>query len=232
MARCDGLVRRGYTHAVHRTRIKICGVTTLADALAAADAGADAVGMILYAPGAKRQIDADPARKIAMALPPFVTAVGVVVDCPSNRVRQLLAHIPLSAVQFQGKESHQDVRSAQPAAAIKKLAIGSDLGERAGAWAKAIVPNLAGLLVESPGGGGGGTGAEADWSHLESLDRATLPPLILAGGLRPENVADVIRRLRPWAVDVSTGVEDEAGGKSPALMADFVAAVRAADDAS
>ena len=212
---------------VGRTRVKICGVTNLEDALAAAAAGADAIGMVLYAHGAERQIDADAARKIAMALPPFVSAVGVVVNCPTSRVRQLIAHIPLQAIQFHGKEPVQEVRSAQPVAAIKKLAATGDLAEQAAAWGKAIVPNLAGLLVESDAGGG--TGVETDWSLAQALDRAALPPLLLAGGLRPENVTGVVRRVRPWAVDVSSGVEEEPGRKSPRLMADFVAAVRAAD---
>ena len=198
-----------------RTRVKICGVTTLEDALAAAEAGADAVGMILYAPGSPRQIDANTARAIAMGLPAFVSAVGVVVDCPVNRVRQLLAHVPLSAVQLHGKESPQDVRSCQPTAAIKKLNASHELHADAQAWAKAIIPNLAALLLDSPGAGG--SGVETDWGLLESvlstLDRAALPPLVLAGGLRPGNAVDVVKRFRPWGVVVSSGVEESVGRK-------------------
>ena len=210
-----------------RTRVKICGVTSVEDALAAAEAGADAIGMILYAPNARRMIDANLAREIAMKLPPFVSAVGVVQDCPHNRVRQLMAHIPLDAVQLHGKEPRQEVRGVQPIAAIKKLNATADLPEVAAEWAKTIIPNLAGLLIEHPGPGG--TGQETDWSTIEGLDRSELPPLLVAGGLTPENVAGVVRRTRPWAVDVSSGVEDAAGKKSPALMAKFIDAVRAAD---
>ena len=218
---------RGAARLMPRTRIKICGVTSVEDALAAAAAGADAVGMILYAPKATRMIDANLAREIAMKLPPFVSAVGVVQDCPHNRVRQLMAHIPLDAVQLHGKEPRQEVRGVQPTAAIKKLSAKPDLAETALKWATAIIPNLAGLLIEHPGPGG--TGEETDWSVIEQLDRATLPPILVAGGLTPANVADVIRRTRPWGVDVSSGVESEHGKKSPERMAEFVEAVRAAD---
>ena len=210
-----------------RTRVKICGVTSVEDALAAAAAGADAIGMILYAPSARRMIDANLAREIAMKLPPFVSAVGVVQDCPHNRVRQLMSHIPLDAVQLHGKEPRQEVRGVQPIAAIKKLNATTDLPDVAAEWAKAIVPNLAGLLIEHPGPGG--TGQVTDWGVIEGLNRADLPPILVAGGLTPDNVADVVRRTRPWAVDVSSGVEDADGKKSPELMAAFIDAVRAAD---
>jgi phosphoribosylanthranilate isomerase len=214
-----------------RTRIKICGITSLQDALAACEAGADALGMVLYAPGAARQVDANTARDMAMKLPPFVSAIGVTVDCPPNRVRQLLAHVPLSAVQLHGKESVQDVRSVQPTAAIKKLTATAELRTHAETWARAIVPNLCALLIDSHEGG---SGKEADWSAVESFlagaDRASLPPIVLAGGLTPKNVREVVRRFRPWAVDVSSGVEAEPGSKSPELMKEFVKAVRTADE--
>lgn len=214
-----------------RTRIKICGITTLEDALAACEAGADALGMVLYAPGAARQVDANTGRDIAMKLPPFVSAIGVTVDCPPNRVRQLLAHVPLSAVQLHGKESVQDVRSVQPTSAIKKLTATAELRAHVEAWARAIVPNLCALLIDSHEGG---SGKEADWSAVESFlagaDRASLPPIVLAGGLTPKNVRDIVRRFRPWAVDVSTGVESEPGRKSPELLKEFVKAVRTADE--
>ena len=210
-----------------RTRVKICGITSVEDALAAAEAGADAVGMILYAPMAGRMVDANLAREIAMKLPPFVSVVGVVQDCPHNRVRQLMAHIPLDAVQLHGNEPRQEVRGVQPVAAIKKLSATPELPEVAAEWAKAIVPNLAGLLIEHPGRGG--TGQETDWSLIESLDRTNLPPIIVAGGLTPANVADVVRRTRPYAVDVSSGVESEPGKKDVEKMRSFVEAVRTAD---
>ncbi len=198
------------------------------DALSAAHAGADAVGMILYAPGSKRIIDPNRARDIATKLPPFVSGIGVVKDCSNNRIRQLMAHLPLSALQFHGRESVQDLRSAQPTRAIKMLKADDSLAEKAAEWNKAIVPNLVAILVDSAEGGG--SGVETDWSRVESLDRANLPPMILAGGLTPENVGDVVRRLRPWAVDVSSGVEaDQIGRKSHARIVEFIQAVREAD---
>ena len=213
-----------------RTRIKICGITSREDALAACEAGADAIGLILYAPASQRQIDANTAREIAMAMPPLVSIIGVTVDCPPNRVRQLLAHIPLSAVQMHGKESVQDLRAVQPTAAIKKLTAGTELRHEAESWAKAIVPNLSALLIDSRVGG---SGVESDWSMVESflaeIDRAAFPPFVMAGGLSPQNVGDVVRRFAPWAVDVSSGVEDSPGRKSPKLMTDFVKAVRQAE---
>jgi phosphoribosylanthranilate isomerase len=206
-----------------RTRVKICGVTSVDDALLAADAGADAVGMILYAPGARRQIDANTAREIVAKLPPYVSAVGVFRDCPATRVRQVLFHVPIDTVQFHGKETPQLVRGIQPSRAMKVLVGDSTLPETAHQWAQAIVPNLTGLLIDAPGGGG--TGTPNDWEAVASLDLATLPPVTLAGGLTPETVGDVVRRLRPWAVDVSSGVEEDDGRKSPQLVRDFIAAV-------
>lgn len=216
-----------------RTRIKICGITSAEDARCAANAGADAISMILYALGAHRQIDADVARKIAMGLPPFVSAIGVVRDCPPNRLRQLLAHIPLDAMQLHGRETFQDARSLQPTQAIKMIPAKPGFEQALADWTSTIIPNLGGLLIESPSGGG--HGVETDWSLVEpAFTSGTSPlPLIAAGGLTPENVGDVVRRLRPWGVDVSTGVEDENGRKSPEKLTRFVEAVRAADaDAS
>ena len=193
-------------------------MTTHDEALAAVGAGADAIGMILYAPGAPRQIDADSARKIAMALPPFVTGVGVVIDCPSNRVRQLLAHIPLSAVQFGGRESLQDVRSAQPTPAIKKLSLGADLATQARTWAQAIIPNLSGLLLEG------------DVAWLHGVDRSQLPPLILAaGGMEPQTIATLVGNHKPWGIDLGELLDPEGDRLSEARIAESVAAVRAAD---
>ena len=212
-----------------RTRIKICGVKDVAEARAAADAGADAIGMVLYAQGASRQVDANVAREVASTLPPFVMCVGVVRDCPQVRVRQLLAHVPLGMVQFHGKEPPPEVRAAQPTRASKILKTDGTLIEQAAALMAVRVPNLVAIHVDAPGGGG--TGEAADWDEVERLDRANLPPLVVAGGLTPGNVGEVVRRLRPWAVDVSSGVEGEEGTKSPDLMAAFIAAVREADSA-
>lgn len=216
-----------------RTRIKICGVARVEDALYAAEAGADAIGMILHAPGRKREIGLDQGREIALALPPFVTAVGVVVDLHPMRLRQLLSHVPLGLVQFHGKEGKDDVLSAQPTRATKVLSADETLFERWDLWRDLAVPNLRGLVIDSPGGG---TGVAADWSKLRDLfadPHADALPLTLAGGLTPENVGEAVRTLHPWAVDVSSGVEEpgRTARKSRARIAEFVAAVREADAA-
>ena len=206
-----------------RTRIKICGITSLEEALLAARAGADAIGMVLYAPGAGRLVDADVARKISMALPPFVTAVGVVVDCPSNRVRQLLAHIPLSAVQFGGRESPQDVRSTQPTPAIKKLNVSGELPALARTWGQAIIPNLSAVLVEPA----------ADYARqietaMAELRGDSLPPLVLgAGKLEGSGLGDLVRKLRPWAVDLGMPLDAE-GNLAASRIDDLIATVRSA----
>lgn len=214
-----------------RTRVKICGITCAEDARLAAEAGADAIGMVLCALGAHRLIDADLARKIAMGLPPFVSAVGVVRDCPPNRLRQLGAHIPLDAMQLHGRETVQEARSLQPMQVIKMIPARAGFEQQIADWSAAIIPNLGGLLIESPGGGG--NGIETDWSLVEPAFAAAPSgmPLVAAGGLTPENVGDVVRRLRPWGVDVSSGVEDGQGRKSLGKLTRFVDAVRAADAA-
>ena len=202
-------------------------MTNADDAQAAAALGADAVGMVLYAVGARRLVDADAARKIAVDLPPMVTAAGVVRDCPPGRMRQLTAHVPLGLVQFHGREPFQDVRMAQPVRATKVLVTDGTLAEQASQWAVARIPNLCGLHVDAAGGGG--AGEPADWDEVASLDLAALPPVTLSGGLTPETVGEVVRRFRPWGVDVSTGVEGDDGRKSAGKMRAFVEAVRAAD---
>ncbi len=216
-----------------RTRVKICGVTNVEDALAAANAGADAVGMVLHAPGRKREIPLDLGRQIAMALPPFVTAVAVVVDLHPMRLRQLVSHVPVGLVQFHGNESKTDVLSAQPIRATKVVPANDGLGDAMRRWEQASVWNLCGLVIDTPTGGG--TGTPPDWDVVaDAVEKSssTSFPLTLAGGLTPRTVGDVVRRFRPWAVDVSSGVEGETvGQKDPAKIADFIAAVREADRA-
>ena len=213
-----------------RTRVKICGVTNVKDALVAAAAGADAVWMVLHAPGRSREISLDKGREIAMALPPFVTAVAVVVDLHPMRLRRLVSHVPVGLVQFHGSESKTDVLSAQPIRATKVVKGDSKLAEAIAKWEEANAWNLCGLVVDAPAGGG--TGTPPDWDAVEraTRERPTRFPLTLAGGLTPETVGDVVRRFRPWAVDVSSGVEGDAvGQKDDARIADFIAAVRAAE---
>jgi phosphoribosylanthranilate isomerase len=213
-----------------RTRIKICGITRVDDGLAAARAGADAIGLNFW-PGTPRRVDHERARAIAAALPPFVSTVGLFVDPTADEVRATLAAVPLSLLQFHGHEPAGFCRSfGRPY--LKALAVGpgTDLLESLSSY-----DDAAGVLLDAPPSGGlpGGTGRTFDWTRVPER----LPvPLVLSGGLDAGNVGNAIRRTRPWAVDVSSGVEalDAAGGpvkgiKDAARIAAFVAEVRHAD---
>lgn len=187
-----------------RTRVKICGITRLGDAFAAADAGADAIGFVFWA-GTPRVIATDDARAIAAALPPFVSVVGLFVDPDPAHVRATLDAVPLDVLQFHGDEAPELCRAfGRPyvkAVAVAERATGAGLLEYAGRY-----PDASALLFDAPPSGGlpGGTGRTFDW---EALPRTFTRPLVLSGGLTAGNVGAAIRRLRPWAVDVSSGVE-------------------------
>jgi phosphoribosylanthranilate isomerase len=220
-----------------KTRIKICGVTRVIDAVAAVRAGADAVGMVLY-PKARRCIDVATAREIVAALPAFVTPVGLFVDQGVEEVRGTAEAVGLRCVQLHGRETAADVAALAGFAVLK--AIRADRATLAGelaSWRAAVaggLSNLKGLVLETPADAPGGTGMENDWAVILELQRAGafdgLPPLIAAGGLRPENVGGVVERLRPYAVDVSSGVEGATfGEKSAERIRAFVAAVSRAD---
>ncbi len=221
--------RPGEAAVVSRTRVKICGVRTPDDAVLAADAGADAVGFVLYAPGAKRLIDVEMALEIVKALPPYVTAVAVMVDPPPFILRQLLSAVPVDVVQFHGNEGPDLVRQATTNRATKVLRADANLAASVEHWTRKPTRNLAGLHVDSASGGGSGT--SSDWETVAALPEDVVRRLVLAGGLTPDNVCDVVRRFRPFAVDVSSGVESNDGRKSFELVTRFVNAVREADAA-
>ena len=217
-----------------RTRIKICGITRIADGLAAAKAGADAVGLVFWR-GTPRFVETARAREIADALPPFVTRVALFVDPDPAEVRSVLDAVPIDALQFHGDE-RRELCSAfnRPYLKTVHMREGVDLLEYAGRYGDAT-----GLLFDTFRAGDmpGGTGHTFDWSRLSPAVRAALPaPLVLSGGLDPENVGDAIRAVRPWAVDVSSGVEERGpdgkprkGFKDAARIAAFVKGVRDAD---
>ena len=217
-----------------RTRVKICGITRLSDGLAAAHEGADAIGFIFWA-GTPRRIAAEAAAAIARALPPYVSTSGLFVDPEPAEVRAILAAVPLDLLQFHGDEPPELCGSfARPyvkAVPVGERAAKGGLLEYAGRYRDA-----AAWLFDAPPSGGlpGGTGRTFDWSALPgNLER----PLVLSGGLNAGNVGAAIRLVRPWAVDVSSGVEaigDDGkpakGIKDPARIRAFIEEVRHADD--
>ena len=218
-----------------RTRVKICGITRVADGLAAARAGADAIGLVFWG-GTPRVVDVGRAREIADALPPFVTKVGLFVDPAPSDVRAVMDAVALDVLQFHGTEAPDLCRAfGRPYLKAIHMKDGVDLVEYA-----ALYEDAAGLLFDSfwPGDLPGGTGRAFDWSRLSTAVQAKLPaPVILSGGLDPDNVVAAIRAVRPWAVDVSSGVEERGpdgkprrGIKDAARIAAFIEGVRNADD--
>ncbi len=216
-----------------RTRIKICGVTRADDGLAAARAGADAIGLV-FREGTPRVVTLEQARAIAAALPPFVSVVGLFVDPEPAQVRATLAAVALDLLQFHGGEPPEFCRSFGRAY-LKAVPV-VEGAARSGLLEYAVrYPDAVGLLFDAAAAGGhlGGAGRTFDWGVVpQPLPR----PLVLAGGLMASNVAEAIRRLRPWAVDVSSGVEaigaDGArmkGIKDPAQITAFIEEVRHAD---
>lgn len=204
------------------TRVKICGITRVEDAVAAARLGADAIGLMFY-PESPRAVSADQARRIVRALPPFVAAVGVFVDPAPEEVRAALAAVPLHLVQFHGDETPEFcAQFAVDYLKAVRVRPGLDLIQYAArhAGAKAL------LLDAFVQGAHGGTGQTFDWSLIPGA----LPlPVVLSGGLDPGNVAEAVRRVRPWAVDVSSGVEAARGVKDPQKIAAFIQGARSAD---
>jgi phosphoribosylanthranilate isomerase len=205
-----------------RTRIKICGITRAEDALAAAAAGADAIGLIFYA-GSSRHVTPASAAVIVSHLPPFVTAVGLFVDPAEDEVRAVLDEVPLDLLQFHGAETPEFcIRFGRPHIKALAAAPGVDLLQSAKVHSAAR-----GVLIDAyVPGAHGGTGVTADWGSIPG----TLPrPLVLAGGLTPDNVGEAVRTVRPWAVDVSSGVERARGVKDHEKITAFVQGVRNAD---
>lgn len=204
------------------TRIKCCGMTRIEDALLAARLGADAVGLIFTA-RSKRRVTLARAREIVTVLPPFVTTVALFMDDDAALVCQVINDVRPTLLQFHGAEADDwCVQFGHPF--LKAIAMGE------GATALAQLhdyPHAAGLLLDGHATGeAGGTGKAFDWSLLP---KGLAQPLILAGGLHPGNVADAVRALRPWAVDVASGVESAPGIKDPERLQAFIQAVRTAD---
>ena len=206
----------------HRTRIKICGIREPAMGRAAAAAGADAIGLVFHA-ASPRAVDAGTARAIAGALPPFVAAVGLFVNHDAQAVRNILAQVPLTMLQFHGDETPAFCdQFGLPWIRAVRVGAGVDLLECESRFSRA-----AALLLDAQVPGQfGGTGTPFDWSLVPS---ALGRPVVLSGGLDAGNVGQAMRAVRPWAVDVSSGVESRRGMKDAALIEEFVRSVRDAD---
>jgi phosphoribosylanthranilate isomerase len=205
------------------TRIKICGLTREVDVDDAIDAGADALGFVLYAKS-PRAVTLGRAQALVARLPPFVTPVLLFVNALQAELQAATQALPHALLQFHGDESAAQCRRvAHPYMRAVRMAPGVDLLDCAAQFHDAT-----GLLLDAHVDGYGGGGKVFDWSLIP----ASVPlPVVLSGGLNPANVTDGVMRVRPWAVDVSSGVEVSYGLKSGPLMRRFCKAVREADDA-
>jgi phosphoribosylanthranilate isomerase len=217
-------------------RVKICGITTREDALAAAEAGADAVGLNFWQ-GSRRYLKPEQAAAIAAALPPAILRVGVFVNADATTIREVHSAVGLNLLQLHGDEPPaflQSLRSSDVASlpVMRALACAGSLEHVTAYLGRCqtldCMPRLI-LLDAAMPGARGGTGALCDWRAAARYgDLEEVPPLVLAGGLTADNVADAITAVRPSAVDVASGVEDMPGRKSADRMRRFVTAARAA----
>jgi phosphoribosylanthranilate isomerase len=204
-----------------RTRIKICGLTREADIEAAVEAGADAVGLVFYAPS-PRVLTLERAAALARRLPAFVTPVGLFVNAEPNEIEAACAAIPTLTLQFHGDETPEQCRAARrPYLRAVRMNGRVDLLNFASRYSSAQA-----LLLDAHVEGYGGGGKVFDWSLVP---RDVPRPLVLSGGLNPANVIDGVLALRPWAVDVSSGVERARGVKDADAIRRFCDAVREAD---
>ena len=205
-----------------RTRIKVCGFTREDQLAQAAQLGVDAVGLVFYPPS-PRNVSIEQAQVLCRAVPPFVTTVALFVDAPEEQVREVLRQVPLTLLQFHGDETPAYCQQfGLPYIKAVRVKPGLDLLQYATDFASAR-----GLLLDAyVAGVPGGTGERFDWTLIP----ANLPlPVVLSGGLDPDNVTEAINNVRPWAVDVSSGVEQGKGNKDLAKMAAFIDGVRNAD---
>ncbi len=211
-----------------RTRIKICGLIRDNDVRSAVRSGADALGFVFY-PKSARAVDFDQAARLMASVPAFVTKVALFVNEDALHVAEALRLLPIDLLQFHGDES-PDYCSGFGRPWIKAARIGPNFDLLEFSERYATKPKVCGILADTLVDGFGGAGKTFDWSLIP----ASLPlPLILSGGLTITNVARAISAVRPWAVDVSSGVEDDAGPKGIKIAAkidEFIAGVRHADE--
>lgn len=223
MTTSDNSIRRN-NRTLFRTRIKFCGMTRAGDVRLASELGVDAIGFV-FAPGSPRRIRPEEARLMRNALAPLVDAVALFVDNTSEEVREAVRQVRPTLLQFHGSEDDAFCRGfGLPW--LKAIAMGNDEAESATAL-QLRYPGAAGFLFDSHvAGGAGGSGETFDWSRLP---RSLNKPVVLAGGLTPDNVFDAVLATLPWGVDVSSGIESAPGIKDGDRMRRFVEGVRRAD---
>jgi phosphoribosylanthranilate isomerase len=217
----------------HRTRIKLCGLTRIEDVRQAVAVGADAIGLVFYPPS-PRHVSAEVAARLAQALPPMVSSVGLFVNASLAEVSEVIRHVPLSILQFHGDETPAQCRAIAEAVQrpfmrvlrVRPDTTAADLLESDSAYRTAS-PLFSGLLLDTWSDAYGGTGKVFDWSLIPA---EIAHQAVLSGGLNVQNVTDAVRQVRPYAVDVSSGIESAKGIKDATLMRAFVSAVRAADE--
>lgn len=208
---------------VSRTRVKICGITRPEDGMAAAYAGTDAIGLVFYEKS-PRYVRIKQAEAICAVLPPFVTTVALFVDASERQVQTVLKALPINLLQFHGSESAQDCgRYGIPWLKAIAMQPESNPVETMQAY-----PDASGFLLDAwqPDTFGGG-GLSFDWDQMPAPDKH---PLVLAGGLTPENVEQAVQQTRPFAVDVSSGVEISKGIKSTQKIEAFIRGVERGDE--
>ncbi|MGY0215987.1 phosphoribosylanthranilate isomerase [Endozoicomonadaceae bacterium StTr2] len=201
---------------IGRVRTKVCGITRIEDGLAAAAAGVDAIGFVFWQPAGPRYVDPEQARRIAEQLPPFVTTVGLFVNATEKEIRQVLQQVPLDILQFHGDETPEACAGfGKPWMKAIRVRPETDLKAEAERYGQASALLLDAYHPALPGG----TGESFDWQLIpEDLGM----PVVLAGGLNAGNVAGAIEQVKPWAVDVSGGVEQSKGIKDETKITAFV----------
>jgi phosphoribosylanthranilate isomerase len=219
----------------HRTRIKICGLTREQDVQAAVAAGADALGFVFY-PKSPRYVTPQQAAGLLAKVPPFITTVGLFVNVEPGQLQAIVAQAPVSLLQFHGDETVEQCAALAQAVNrpfIRAMRIGSattaaDLLEYAQAYRDSSSGShlFAGLLLDTLVEAYGGSGKVFDWSLIP---KELAPQVVLSGGLSVHNATDAVKRVRPFAVDISSGVEQDKGIKDAAKIRAFIAAVRQAD---
>ena len=207
---------------MHRTRVKICGITRKQDAIVAADLGVDALGLVFYA-GSSRHIELETALEIMKVIPPFITTVALFKDAAVEEINQVIGNLNFDLLQFHGSESPEFIQQFQHP---YLKAIGMQHHTDLQSTMDGFVQSKGFLLDSHAAGAAGGTGETFDWETIPSELRQQI---ILAGGINPDNVAECITRIRPYAIDVSSGVESSPGIKDQGKIEQLIKQIRLSD---